>query len=333
VIHPHTGKKVFNESLGITEIALQKKKSWFYLKNEYNYSKKVIVEVEKYPDAVIYSQGFAVWSGIKKVANRIIVNPHGLEFYQAHSRAAQIKATRFQAIFNRIFKHSAKVISLGGRLTNLLHRHIENSAQKVVVIPNAVSPPQENFPREFHKHPMQFLFVGRYAANKGIHVLLQAIQELNKEGYKEIFKFNLVGKGPLFEYYTKTYQASNLNYLGFADDEKLIQLYKENDAFVLPTLFEGMPTVVLEAMSYGMPIIVTDTGATTELVNKENGIIINKEDYRSLKNAMTTLYGLDDAVKQKMSDASFKKVIEKFTWQKVARQHIELFKSLQRTMN
>lgn len=333
VIHPHHDKKVFDSSLGITEVALKKKKAFHYLITEYNYSKQVLAEADKHPGAIIYAQGFTVWSGINKVGHRVIVNPHGLEFYQALSLKEKLKAIPFQIIFGRIFNRAAKVLSLGGRLTNLLHRHIHHSAKKVVVIPNAVHAPPQKYERTFHKKPMQFLFVGRFASNKGIHVLLQAIQEFNKEGYKEIFHFNLVGKGPLYEYYTQNYTAPNLNYLGFADDDKLIELYKENDVFVLPTLFEGMPTVVLEAMSYGMPVIVTDTGATTELVDKTNGIIISKEDHKSLKAAMMKLYADSDENKQKLSASSYKKVKEKFTWEKVARQHIDLFKSLANSLN
>ena len=132
----------------------------------------------------------------------------------------------------------------------------------------------------------------------------------------------------MFEYFSTNVKAPNVHYLGFADDDKLVELYEENDIFVLPTFFEGMPTVVLEAMSYGMPIIVTDTGATTDLVDHTNGYIIEKADVSSLKNAIVQFYQLDDAKKKMLSLHSYNKVKDNFTWNVVAQKHYDLFKSM-----
>ena len=112
---------------------------------------------------------------------------------------------------------------------------------------------------------------------------------------------------------------------GFADDAKLKHLYNNADMFVFPTLFEGMPTVVLEAMSYCLPVIVTDTGATAELVDNTNGYLIDKQSPIALKNAVKTFFALPERDKQKMADCSYNKVMERFTWPQVAKRHYELF--------
>lgn len=334
VIHPHHDKKVFDASFGIHEVEIKRgKKYWSYMYNEYRYSMQVAKELKNFPDAIIYSQGLSVWYNASKFGKRMIVNPHGLEFFQAITASKKFKALRFAAVFNRIFAQAAKVVSLGGRLTNLLHKNIARSEKKVVILPNAVNMPTEKTERVFHKKPMQILFVGRFAANKGINILMDAVRELNKEGYVNILQFNLVGKGPLFEMFSNNFKAPNVNYLGFADDDKLVELYKENDIFVLPTFFEGMPTVVLEAMSYGMPIIVTDTGATTDLVDDKNGFIIEKADMKSLKNAIVNFYQLDDAKKKMLSVNSYNKVKDNFTWKVVAQKHYDLFEQMQSAMS
>lgn len=328
VIHPHHNTKVFAPELNIKEHGIDRgKKYWSYLYNEYKYSVKVYNILKNYTDAVIYSQGLSVWHGIKKIGHRVIINPHGLEFLQAITLKTKFKALRFEWIFRRIFNRAAKVVSLGGRLTPLLRSIVKDAGSKVVVLPNAVNLPSKRNERTYSNKPMQLLFVGRFAANKGIDVLMQAIESLNKEGYKNELHFNLIGKGPLYEHYTKNFQAPNITYHGFADDDALVKAYEENDVFVLPTLFEGMPTVILEAMTHGMPIIVTDTGATTELVNNKNGYIIEKKEFKSLKAAITAYYLLDEDKKKKMSDESYRKVSENFTWNVVARQHVDLFKS------
>ncbi len=117
-------------------------------------------------------------------------------------------------------------------------------------------------------------------------------------------------------------------FAGGADDETLFRLYRESDVFVLPTLFEGMPTVALEAMSYGLPVIITDTGATLELAGDDNAIIIEKRSVDSLVTAICKMVDMHIVERQKMSEASVKKVSSNFTWPVVAENHLKLFRSL-----
>lgn len=332
VIHPHQGIRVF-ENPAITEIvAVPEKTSERYLINCYEYSKKIYDLALKHPNAIIYSQGLSVWYNIGRIGKRVIVNPHGLEPYQSLTTRDYVSGIPFRMIFNHLFKNAACIISLGGRLTPILQS--KTSPGKVKVLPNAVNVPEIN-PRNFNRAdgPVKFLFVGRFALNKGINILAQAVKELNAAGYTDKFIFNLVGKGPLFDSYKNEYAFPNLNFLGFADDDKLSDLYRTNDVFVLPTLFEGMPTVVLEAMACGMPIIVTDVGATLEMVDQSNGFIIEKNDVESLKNAILKYSELSDVNKKSMSEASYSRVKDKFTWKIVADKHAGLFRSLSQLMN
>jgi glycosyltransferase involved in cell wall biosynthesis len=98
--------------------------------------------------------------------------------------------------------------------------------------------------------------------------------------------------------------------------------------FVFPTLFEGMPTVVLEAMVHGMPVIVSDTGATAELVNSKNGYLVEAGDKRAFKLAIQAYYQLTADDKRKLSEESRARVMNNFTWDIVGRKHIELFESM-----
>lgn len=329
VVHPHDETKVFDPSLGIKEIGFKTQKTKNqreYFINAWNYSKKVYETVKKYPDAIVYSQGMSVWYGIKKIGKRVIVNPHGLEPYQVLTLKEKIVTAPFRYIHNYLFKHAAKIVSLGGRLTDIFINELGIPKQKVVVLPNAAKAP-EPISRNFDHAPLQFLFVGRFAFNKGIQTLVDTVVELNKEGYADKFKFALVGKGPLYDNFVNTYKELNLKFYGGADDATLFNLYKESDMFVLPTLFEGMPTVILEAMGYGLPIIVTDTGATKQLVDGNNGYIIEKKSVASLKAAILNYAALSVQEKQKLSEASYSKMKNNFTWPKVAIQHYDLFKS------
>ncbi len=323
VVHPHE-QTVFDSSLQIHEIKIPFDFNGFYIRKCYEYSRLTNQIIHQYPEALVYAQGFSVLYGLAETGKRVIINQHGLEPFQSITFSDKLKTLPMRMMERYQFRHAAKIVSLGGMLTDILKKEVPNPGKKIVVLPNAVNP-VEKVKRNFAKEQLQLLFVGRFAFNKGINLLMEAVRQLNNEGYKNRLRFNLVGKGPLYEQYRQEYKFENVNFIGFADDQQLAALYQQNDLFVFPTRFEGMPTVVLEAMAAGMPVIVSDTGATAELVNSDNGYLIEKNNIRSLKWAIQRFYQLSPEERHLLSENSYKKVHERFTWQKVARMHLDLF--------
>lgn len=334
VLHPHPGEVLFPGLDHVREIPLPPlpgRKHYFL--ELYDYSKKVRDVLAGMPDHIVYSQGLSVWAGLAELAHRTIVNPHGLEPYQALGWKARLKTWPYRRVFDRIFRRSARTISLGGRLTDILRARMGGRGQ-LLVLPNATNPlplPRESLLKT-RQQPLTFLFVGRFAFNKGIDILLEAAQQLNAAGRQSEFAIDLCGKGPLFEQMQARYPLPNTRFRGFVTDEDLAAAYLEDQVFVLPTLFEGMPTVVLEAMARAMPVIVTDVGATLELVGPDNGLIIQKQDVADLKRAMEHFIDLGAAEFAALSGASLDKFQARFTWEAVAAAHLELFGKMSREL-
>jgi glycosyltransferase involved in cell wall biosynthesis len=90
-----------------------------------------------------------------------------------------------------------------------------------------------------------------------------------------------------------------------------------------------MPTVVLEAMSYGKPVIVTDVGATRELVDSSNGYVIPKNNVEELVKAIVSFHELSDDERRALGETSRRKVEERFVWEAVAEEYLKLFKSVE----
>jgi glycosyltransferase involved in cell wall biosynthesis len=329
VIHPHLEEDIFGEFDNITEVKIADiDTSKNYLKECYRYSKRVHEVLSRQHYDIVYAQGLTVWYKIKEFKGRLINNPHGLESFQSLSVKDRAIGIPFRKVQKYIFKNSDFVCSEGGWLTEILESLV--SKNKVKFVPNAINIPEVvgNKNKPDVEENLIFFFIARFASNKGIHILMQAIEDLNKEGYEDKFQFKLGGKGPLYEEYKEKYKISNVEILGFVSDEDLQQLYAEADVFIFPTLFEGMPTVVLEAMSHHLPVIVSNTGATRELVNDENGYLLEPGNVEQLKAAMKDFYKRSQLQKNSMSNASFERVNSKFTWKRVAERHVELFHEL-----
>ena len=121
VVHPHE-QQVFPIELGIKEIKIPFKFDGFYLRKCWEYSKLVYDIIKQYPKAIIYAQGLSVLKGLPEFGNRVIVNPHGLEPFQSLTFSDRMKTLPLRLFEKYQFKHAAKIVSLGGNLTKILHR-------------------------------------------------------------------------------------------------------------------------------------------------------------------------------------------------------------------
>jgi glycosyltransferase involved in cell wall biosynthesis len=332
VIHPHN-EKVFDPALAITEVRiadidLEK----FYLRELWRYSDRVGKELGRLKPEVILSQGFCVWKGIDRFRDRLIVHPHGLEMFQMLTRKERMLGWPFRASLHHILRRSAACISLGGKLTTILQQQVKGSPCKVVVLPNAVEVPatDEARQRTTNNGQLNLLFVGRFAFNKGLDVLMTVARRFVQEGRQDSVRFDLAGDGPLSAEYQQRGLPRNVNLCGRVDDEQLRALYAGCDALILPTRFEGMPTVVLEAMAQAKPIIVSDVGATAELVSPHNGYLLPPGDAEALYQAVLAFAERSPEVRAKMGAYSYDRVKERFSWPAVTQQYLQLFRSIAR---
>jgi glycosyltransferase involved in cell wall biosynthesis len=126
--------------------------------------------------------------------------------------------------------------------------------------------------------PHKLLFVGRLVAEKGIAYLLEATSLLVAQG--EAVELHIVGTGALESDLRCTAQALNITerviFHGFVPHgEALRQIYRESDVFILPSLQDQQPKVLLEAMSQSVPVIATKVGGIPFAVHDgENGLLV-----------------------------------------------------------
>ncbi len=321
VLHPHA-PGVFQGLAGVREVpVLPIDAGKFYLRELWRYSRRIAKELHMVAPDVILSQGFCVWADIGRFQDRLIVHPHGLEMFQGLTLRDRAIGYPFRLLLRSLVRRAAATISLGGRLTGIL-RAID--ARYVEVLPNAVEMPCE-VPVDRHADGhTRFLFVGRFAFNKGIDLLMRVAHRFAGEQAPVVFR--LAGDGPLLEHYRAQGLPANVELLGRVDDNALFKLYATQDCLVLPTRFEGMPTVVLEAMARACPVIVTDVGATADLVTDGvNGLLLPPGDPDALYDGFSRFMRIPAEQRRKMGLAGYSSANERFGWPAVARGYLQLF--------
>lgn len=156
-----------------------------------------------------------------------------------------------------------------------------------MVLPNAVE--KVMFRPEVEEGKMIFLFMGRIGERKGIYDLVKAAALL-KIHYEEQFEVWIGGDGntQTLRYLIESNGLQGSIFLkGWVTGNAKEELYRKATVFVLPSYNEGLPVSVLEAMSYGMPVIATNVGGIPELVKDgESGQLIVAGDIAALRNAM-----------------------------------------------
>ncbi|MBK8497412.1 MAG: glycosyltransferase family 4 protein [Flavobacteriales bacterium] len=328
VLHPHP-TLVFDPDLGINEVYIKPiDERRFYLRELYTYSGRVAQALDGIPADVILSQGFCVVKGIERFSHRLIIHPHGLEMFQGLTRRDRIVGAPFRSGLKHIVRHAAVTISLGGKLTPLLQGMVSGTGGRVAVLPNAVEVPSSPWAYPEDGGTLHILFVGRFAFNKGIDVLLAVASRLLTEGHGDRFRFILAGDGPERARMEREGLPANVQLVGKVDDAQLNTLYAECHALLLPTRFEGMPTVVLEAMARARPVLVSDVGASAELVDASNGYLLPPGNAAALHDALLQFADRSQQERTTMGRAGYARALARFSWPAVTAGFVALFRQV-----
>lgn len=160
------------------------------------------------------------------------------------------------------------------------------SEKKVSVIPNGVDDLffKHAKPRTLTiKDKLKIVAVGRLEKQKGHIYLLQAVAHLKNEINIEV---NIVGIGGLEERLKESVNTNDLNvtviFHGSISKEQLIELYNRVDILVMPSLFEGLPLTVIEAMAVGLPVIGSCVPGIMDCINESNGILFQAKSVQGL---------------------------------------------------
>ena len=232
-------------------------------------------------------------------------------------------------IIKSIWDNAAMVVACSDGLRDLAYE--TDSNMKINVIPDGVNldtfqPTQ----RDANPRKVRILSIGRLIPRKGFQFLIRALPHVN-ENAKCQFEIEIVGDGPyqdeLIKLAEKLNVISQLHFSGSIPYSDLPKKYYEADIFILPSLAEGMPLVVLEAMGTGLPIIASRVQGIEELVAEDvNGAMFNPGDVEELANCLIKLIN-DGEMRVEMGKRSTEMVVP-FDWKNIADAYLTLYEDI-----
>jgi glycosyltransferase involved in cell wall biosynthesis len=288
-----------------------------YLRSSMAYSRSIMAGLKQKGDVdYIYAQGFTPWALVdaKKRGEAmapISVNFHGLEMFQ-YARGFKSKVIQylFKGPVKFISQHADISYSLGGKLTDILTSITDK--EKVRVIPIGL---EESWLRDVNdisgsKETLNVAFIGRYERRKGVEELNEVMSRMSDDSVH----FHLIGPIPD----SKKNTSSSVTYYGLVKQESEIKdILDACDVLVVPSMSEGMPTVILEAMARGLAIIASDVGAVASEVSDDNGWLIEAGNAQQLYAYLRAAMELDSDSLKQMKIRSRHKVEENFLWTRI----------------
>ena len=235
-------------------------------------------------------------------------------------------------IIRAIWDNAGAVVSCSEGLRDLAHA--TDTDVNIDIIPDGLDPDSfEPTQREAHPKIVRCLSIGRLIPRKGFQFLIRALpQILDKAKCK--FEIEIVGDGPYEEGLTTLAKELNvdsyIHFTGSVEYRELPQKYRDADIFILPSLAEGMPLVVLEAMGTGLPIIASRVQGIDELVADDvNGVLFDPGDVDGLAECIIKLIdGGQNRLEMGNASIDMLKQNERYNWKNIAEEYLTLYNEL-----
>lgn len=231
-------------------------------------------------------------------------------------------------IEKRIIRNADAIIAVSNYMKRTLIDHF-GPRETYHVIYNGIDC-NKFFPDENKRKPNLVLSVARLDPRKGIHFLIDAMQELHRE-FPQL-KVRIVGKGHQETELKKRIEQYGLNdtieLVGQKQPDEIIEEYQTAGLFVLPSLEESQGIVFMEAMACGTPVVAFNIPGVDEVVaHQVDGLLVEKGDVKGLIRAIRSLM-MDESLRKRFGEQGRKNMVQKFDWKIIAEQTAQLYQQL-----
>jgi len=304
----------------------------FSLLNEIDYMKRF--------DIIHAHDEHAFTTNIVALAKRkhkkaLIVHSHGL-FYPESVLEALVMHIYNRTLGKWSLKSADRVIALSRNDAKFIEK-LGIKKENIEIVPNAIDPADYETNIDYYDFIEKYgldgwkvvLYVGAIIKRKGLNLLIKAI-DLVRENLK--IKLLVIGEGKFKKKCEKLVKElklqENVIFLGRVPREELLKAYKTTDVFALPSLVEGVPTVVLEAYLYGKPVVAFKIPEIAEYFSN-SALLVPPGDVAELASAIREL--LENPKKVFSLVEKGRELLKKtFSWDKVAGDIVKIYENLLR---
>ncbi|MFQ6080473.1 MAG: glycosyltransferase family 4 protein [Candidatus Bathyarchaeia archaeon] len=240
----------------------------------------------------------------------------------------KIRKIAYTNIEVRICRRADRIIAVSKTIKNELISRWNISDKKVAVIPSGVN--IDSFKPENKSN--YCLFVGQLTRRKGVECLIHSMHRLSMD-----LQCIIVGEGPertsLTELVNKLNISNKIVFTSAVPFNRLKHLYAHASFFVLPSISEGLPLTILEAMASGCPVIASRISGVIDVVKDGyNGFLVEPRDVETLSNRIEILAG-DHKLREIMGRRAREAVEKWHSWDSIAERVTAIYKEAMETFH
>ncbi|MFA6307685.1 MAG: glycosyltransferase family 1 protein [Patescibacteria group bacterium] len=239
----------------------------------------------------------------------------------------KIKYWFYQQVIRNAIKNSKKIIAVSKFTAKDIKEYFEltdDEAKKINVIYEGVSKYNSSQKTPFQLPQNYFLYVGNAYPHKNLEFLMHTFNEFWQK-HPEYYLILVGQKNYFYQRLAKNIKYSNVIFAGYIADDKLPNYYKNAKAYIFPSLYEGFGLPPLEAMSYGLPVLSSNTTSLPEILG-HSVLYFDPQDKDDLKNKMFEIVNNTD-LRNTLIRAGYKQ-IEKYSWHQMTKAILEIYKIL-----
>lgn len=228
----------------------------------------------------------------------------------------------------KILKEAEKIIFLSPKyeeeffLRYVKKEEKEELKKKVIILPNGI----DNFwiknqrtDNQNLKKKIKIIQVGNIDKNKNIVTTIKVCKKLIRKGYE--IELKVIGRLYLN---SKVLEENFIKYIPFCRKEELLEYYRNSDIFLLPSKYETFGLVYAEALSQGLPIIYTrGQGFDGQIPDGEVGYSVTYNDVNEIVEKIERIL-----MNYEYYSINTKKYLEKFNWEKISNNYIEIYEEI-----
>ena len=216
---------------------------------------------------------------VSLATNTKIIIRNSEEIFGA-TKYADNKINAYLVLFLKLifYQFAEKIVALSVKSQLSLEKIIFNK-KKINLIYNPYLSKVKNFKRKKFKKPLKIVSAGRLTKQKNFKILIDSVIFLVSNGHK--LELTIIGSGPL-EVYFKNY-IKDYNYIKlYSWSDKIEKLLSKNDLFVLPSLYEGSPNILLDSLNISLPVLSSDCSGAKDILSNQSKFIFKVNDKEDL---------------------------------------------------
>jgi len=276
---------------------------------------------------------------------KTVVTVHDLAVYKVPDVFPSLATAKTRAVMNLMTSKADKIIAVSESTKRDLCEIFKCPQDKIKVIYSGFDKrlfeesgvARERILEKYGIKDRYILFLGTLEPIKNIVRLFEAYKILRSNCKKDNkvkcdWKLVMAGKnGWLSKDFKQVAKdigiGKDVIFTGYVIGDELVPLFKNADFFVMPSLYEGFGTTILEAFATGTPAIVSNVSSIPEIAG-DAALFVNPLDVQDIAKAMTK-FAYDENLKNEYREKG-KRQLEKFDWNKCARETLEVYKSFKK---